>query len=314
MTQTSTPDPSTGKAGAMDAPARRGLTGPLLIGGDDEPWTSGALNLALLLTRTSNLNAHVLGVVRPLGLPLSTLLPSDYEALEEGRRAQQLERVRRRLYQTVGNAAPFSTSAVTGSPALMLAREARRRGSALILLGLDDRGAPGRTATEDEALQVMRAADVPVLAVPASVHSLPRRALVAMDFSESSLRAARAALVVLEAGATVVLAHVEPAADFLKIGKEGWHDAYARGVAALFEQPRAALRASGDVTVETELLRGDDSARALLEFARKGKFDLVASGMQGARGLDPHFTGSVSTALLRGATCATLITPPQASV
>ena len=88
----------------------------------------------------------------------------------------------------------------------------------------------------------------------------------------------------------------------------------ARGVATLFEQPRAALSASGDVTVETELIRGDDPVRALLEFARKGKFDLVASGMQGAWGLDPHFTGSVSTALLRGAACTTLTAPPQASV
>ena len=298
----------------MDAPARRSLTGPILIGGEDEPWISGALKLALLLTRTSRLNAHVLGVVRPLGLPLSTLLPSDYEALEEGRRLQHLDRVRRRVYQTVGNAAPFSTGAVTGSPAPMLGREARQRGSQLILLGLEDQDAPGRTATEDEALQVTRAADVPVLAVPASVHSLPRRALVAMDFNPSSVRAARAALVVLDAGATVVLAHVEPAADFPETGKEGWRDVYARGVAALFEQPRAALSAAGDVTVETVLLRGDDPAVSLLEFARKGEFHVIASGMQSGSGLDHHLTGSVSTALLRGATCTTLIAPPQASI
>ena len=302
----------TGKAVAMDTPARRGLSGPILIGGDDEPSISGALNLALLMTRTSGFNAHVLGVVRPLGLPVSTLLPSDSEALEEGRRLQHLDRVRRRLYQAVGNAAPFSTGVVTGSPALMLAREARQRGSELILLGLEDRDAPGRTASEDEVLQVTRAADVPVLAVPASVRSLPRRALVAMDFSASSLRAARAALVVLDAGATVVLAHVEPSVDSGEIGTAGWRDVYSRGIAALFEQPKAALSASRDVTVETEVLRGDDPAPALLEFARKGKFDLVASGIQGAWGLEPHFTGSVSTALLRGAACNTLIAPPQA--
>ena len=312
MKRKSTPVQSTDKTVAMDGPARRGLTGPILVGGEDEPWISGALNLALLLTRTTGLNAHVLGVVRPLGLPMSTLLPSDYEALEEGRRLQHLERVRRRVHQTVGNAAAFSTGAVTGSPAVMLAREARQRGSELILLGLEDKNAPGRTALEDEALQVTRAADVPVLAVPAAAHSLPPRARGARDFSASSLRAARAALVVLDAGATVVLAHVQPAAD-LESGREGWRDVYARGAAALFEQPKAALSAAGDVTVETELLRGDDPGPALLEFARKGKFDLVASGMQGAWGADRHLTGSVSTALLRGAACTTLIAPSQAS-
>ena len=291
------------------ATARRTLHGPIVVAGEDATPTDGALRVAQLLARRDRVNAHVLTVVRPLALPSSLLSGVDQDAWQEVRRQQQLASVRQRLHETVGQTAHFSVGAESGSPAPTIARIARERGAELILVGIDAHGAPRRAETEDAALQVTRTADVPVIAVPPNVALLPRRALVAMDFSEASVRAARAALVTLTDGGTLTLAHVAPDVDFSEMGKEGWGQIYDRGVASLLEQLAGELRIPGEVDVETVVVSGDPSTH-LLEIAARGAFELVAAGSQTAPWVEWHLTGSVSTRLLRGARCAVLIAPP----
>jgi nucleotide-binding universal stress UspA family protein len=298
-----------GVSGDIDATPRRTYTGPLLIAGEDADYTRGALHVAELLARRDRVNAHVIGVVRPLTFPVSLLSDADGEALEEGRRQMHLDRVRQRLHQATGLAAYFTVEAITGSPAAVLAGAARKRSSEIIVVGLEVHGAPGRTASEDGALQVTRAADVPVLAVPADHASLPTNALVAMDFSPASRRAARACIPLLAQGATLTLAYVKPDVDLAALGKEGWATIHDHGVARLLDQLAGSLAVPGDVSIETLLLRGDPAA-ALLNHLSRGDFDLVATGAQGQTELERHLTGSVSTALLRGARCAVLIAPP----
>jgi nucleotide-binding universal stress UspA family protein len=269
----------------------------------------GALHVAQLLARRDRVNAHVLTVVRPLALPASLFSAVEQDAWEEARRQQQLASVRQRLHQTVGRTAHFSVSAESGSPAPVIARVAQERLAELILVGIDAHGALRRAETEDAALQVTRTADVPVLAVPPNVALLPRRALVAMDFSDASARAARAAVLTLASGGTLTLAHVTPDVDFSEMGKEGWGNIYERGVAGLFEQLAGELRVPGEVDVETVVLPGDASVH-LLELATRGAFELIAAGSQTAPWVEWHLTGSVSTSLVRGARCAVLIAPP----
>jgi nucleotide-binding universal stress UspA family protein len=179
----------------------------------------------------------------------------------------------------------------------------------LILVGIAEHGAPRRAETEDAALQMTRAADVPVVAVPPNVALLPRRALVAMDFSEASADAARAAVLLLADGGTLTLAHVAPDIDFREMGKEGWDLIYESGVARLFDQLVGELRVPGVVDVDTVVARGDVSAQ-LLNLAARGAFELVAAGSQATAWVEWHLTGSVSTSLLRGARCPVLIAPP----
>ncbi len=208
----------------------------------------------------------------------------------------------------LGRTAHFSVSAETGSLAPVIARAARERGAELILVGIDAHGAPHRAETEDAALQLTRAAHVPV-AVPPNVALLPHRALVAMDFSEASASAARAAILMLGSGGTLTLAHVAPDIDFRQMGKEGWEQIYDSGVARLFEQLVGELRIPSEVEVDTVLVRGDASA-CLLDLATRGAFELVAAGSQATPRVEWHLTGSVSTSLLRGARCPVLIAPP----
>jgi nucleotide-binding universal stress UspA family protein len=272
----------------------------------------GALHIADLLARRDRVNAHLLGVVPPLAFPLALVLPVEYETVEDARRQQLLAQVRQRLSQTLGVAAYWSTEAHVGHLAAALAQASRARGSSLIVLGLPDADAPHRTALEDAVLQVIRAVDVPVLVVPPRCTRLPRRAIVAMDFSEASRRAARTAMTVLAAGATITLAHVEPEIDFAALGKPGWEAIYTRGVDELSREVVGELRAANRVGVETVVLRGE-VAPTLLAFAREGAHDLIVAGTQGITPLDRHLVGSVSTALLRGAPGMVLIAPTPAS-
>lgn len=297
---------STASAGTN---TRRALIGPILVAAEDASPIDGALHVAQLLARRDRVNAHLVTVVRPLALPTSLFAPGDRDAWEELRRQQQLTTVRQRLHETIGRTAHFSVSAESGSPAPVIARIARERRAELILLGIDAHGAPRRPATEDAALQVTRTADVPVVVIPPDVALLPRSALVAMDFSEASARAARAAVLALDGGGTVTLAHVAPDVDFHELGKEGWGQIYDRGVAGLLEELAGELRTPGEVDVETVFVRGDPSTH-LLEIAARGAFELIAAGSQTAPWIEWHLTGSVSTSLLRGARCPVLIAPP----
>ena len=289
--------------------APRAHTGPLLIAVRDDESAHGPLQLAELLARRDHLNAHVLTLVQPLPFTASLLTEVDVAALAEGRRQEQLARVRQRVHQTVGRSAHFSMSAEPGSPSRAIAHSARERRSALILVGLQTHGAAGRAATEDAALQVTRTAGVPVLAVPPDCVALPRRVLVAMDFAEASVHAARAALLTLAVGGHLTLAHIEPDLDFRDMGKDGWGEIYAAGVTSLFRRLVPELRVPGDVEVETTIVRGDP-ATSLMKLASRGRFDLIAVGSRSAPWPDADLTGSVSTALLRGATCTVLIAPP----
>jgi nucleotide-binding universal stress UspA family protein len=296
-----------------DGPPQRTLVGPLLIAGQDAEYLRGALRVAELLARRDRVNAHVLGAVPPLGIPQLLLLNVDHEALEDGRQRQFADRLRQRLHRTAGRAAQFSVEAVAGSAAIALARAAQERRSQFIVVGLEEHGVRGRAATEDAALQVRGAAGIPVLAVPAGQTQLPRRALVAMDFSAASLRAARSTIPLLAKGATLTLAHVEPRVDFRTLGMHGWAEIYERGVAAMLAPLATALSVPDDITVDIAMLRTDDAdpAVALLERAQRDSSDLIATGTQGHTALDRHLTGSVSTALLRGARCVVLIAPPE---
>lgn len=296
----------------VDASPGRALHGPVLIAGLDDATMFGALRFSELLARRDRLNAHVLGVIRPADSPVLKHLGIDAEALDAGRRVKHLEALRSRMAQTVGLSGFFSVEVVSGTPDLELATAARDRESACVVVGLPVFGSRERQAVEDEILQIARSTDVPVIAVPETVTTLPKHALVAMDFSESSRRAARLAACIAAPGAAITVVHVEAEVDLTALrdnGPTGLATLYSRGAGELYQDLADELGANGNTSIELVLLKGDVAPR-LLEYARRRRCDLIACGSQGAWEKDRHFTGSVSTALLRGAHCGVLIASP----
>ena len=133
-----------------------------------------------------------------------------------------------------------------------------------------------------------------------------------MDFSSTSRRAAATALALLRSRGTLTLAHAQPDINFAALGRPGLDAIYSTGRDALLRELESELRErlgpARDVVIDSLVLHGDAS-EALLAHVKEGSYDLISAGTAGLASSDFHDMGSVSTALLRGASCAVLITP-----
>ena len=143
-----------------------------------------------------------------------------------------------------------------------------------------------------------RAAD----ATPASV------AVVAVDFSPASLRAAKAVLPTLAPGARLIVVHVKKGAAPGDENVGWWNDAYERRCADRFAQFIRRLPARPDVTIESKFLRGD-IVPTVVEYAAAQGATLIACGRLGHSLVERVFVGSVSSALIQHATCPVLVAP-----
>lgn len=197
----------------------------------------------------------------------------------------------------------------TGEPARTLVRVAQERGARLIVMGIGRHAPMDRMFGSETALQTIRLADRPVLAVAPSFAALPRRAVVAMDFSAASVRAAEEALALLADGGTLSLVYVRPHdIDLVRLGDEYLQWQHGARVDELFDRVAAALRAPPTITVRRLVMTGEP-AEQVIEVARRDGADLVAAGSSGLGFLDRLIVGSVATRLLRRADVSVLVVP-----
>jgi nucleotide-binding universal stress UspA family protein len=118
------------------------------------------------------------------------------------------------------------------------------------------------------AIEVAATSPFPVWIVPMGIVALPRRAVLALDFSWLSVRAARAALDLLERPAA---AHMVSVGSQLEAGITQPH------VQLLFDAVEDSLGHPADVAITRHYLAGD-VASAILTFARTNDADLIAIG------------------------------------
>jgi nucleotide-binding universal stress UspA family protein len=271
----------------------------------------GVLSVAELLARRDRINAHLVGVDEPSDA--TGLTPQESADIHAGRQRRLLNRTRQLLHRAVGRGAYWSTDAALGRLVTVLSDEARKGNPRLVLMALPEPGAK-RLRAADALVAIVNAVDVPILAVPRRQELLPNRILVATDFSRASTRAARAAVSVLGPRGNLTLLHVHAAR------KPGSGPSSAEGVARRFEELRCeldeeartsiALRRRTSIVKDAVLLRGDEPAPAILEFAATHRHDLIAVGTRRLPTGKSAPLGSVSTAVLRGAQCAVLVGQP----
>ena len=194
----------------------------------------------------------------------------------------------------------------TLDPIVESARESRAR---VIVVGTGKHDPIGRYIYGERALQILRLADRPVLVVPREAHAgAVSVAVVAVDFRPASLRAARAVLPMLSEGGRLILVHVKTAVSLKEDTAGWWNDAYERRCADLFAQFLRQLPSLPGITIETKFLRGE-AVHTLLEYAASLEAGLIACGRLSHSIIERVFVGSVSTALVRQATCPVLVAP-----
>jgi nucleotide-binding universal stress UspA family protein len=193
-----------------------------------------------------------------------------------------------------------------GDPATTIARAARRMRARLIIAGLGRHRMLDRLFGAETTLSLMRTSSVPVLAVGPQYHAAPERVVVATDFSEPSLRAARHAVSIAAVGAVIDLVHVAPT----EVGPawKAWSTEYERNAKVTMTKFEAKLRLPAGMVINHVLLRGDP-AMELLKHAGEVHADLIATGSHGHGFVARMLIGSVATKIVRASTFAVLTVP-----
>lgn len=300
-----TPQPSARDHDATRAPE----AGRVLIATTGENATA-VITAAHLLAERFGGAPEVIAVREPVpnylpGMGMEAILP----AMDGEQRRRLLDGVTSALRSAYDGDPSWRVDVLDGPAARTIAQVARERRSRLIVMGIGRHAPLDRVFGGETALQTIRVADRPVLAVAPGFVELPGHAVVAVDFSPASVRAVEEALALLVDGGKLSLVYVRPAAiDMVRLGDEmvSWFS--GERVAELFECLTAALDAPPSVTIEHVVLAGEP-ADQVLQFAERHDADLVAAGSSGLGFFDRLIIGSVATRILRRATVSVLVAP-----
>ena len=280
-------------------------TGPLLVAVDGRAGSDAALSAAFLLA--GPLGAEVEIVTARERLPsFPPLAPSpDLEATVD---ARLLAAIRKQVAHSPARDAEWPVQLLHGVPADAIARHAAERDARMIVLARGPRDVRHRLLGGNFAMRLAQLSDTPIFAVVAPFHHLPRRVLVALDFSPRSIAAARDGMALTRESATVWLAHVVPGFEHILGVPEEWEGIYASALDEAFAAAQVDMRVPETATVETLRLHGDP-ARQLLTAAGQVDADLIISGTHGMGFVQRMLLGSVAAQLLRAAPCSVLIVP-----
>jgi nucleotide-binding universal stress UspA family protein len=287
--------------------------GPILVATDGTPSAEAALRAAAQLARHAEANVVVLTVLEPL-----PLVAADYGMMippvdsDQSRRRALFQRVKEQVTAIGPAATGWTIELREGDPSAVIARTAREVKSRLIVLGLGHHELLDRLFGGETALHTLRLARIPVLAVPPDFTHLPKRVIVATDFSFASVRAAHLALRLVDTATIVYLVHVAPRMELQPEAFAAWMSLYGEGVGPAFDRIRAELALPDRVVVESVSRQGKPS-REILEFARSTQADLIVTGSRGAGLVDRLLVGSTATGLIRGGHCAILAVPTGGS-
>jgi nucleotide-binding universal stress UspA family protein len=292
------------------------VDGPVLIATDGSPGSTGALKLGIAIARSRSVPAEVLSVLEPR-VPVVygelAAVPEAYSMLE-GVQSEELRTAVSAQVAEIDPSADVKISIEVGSPARTIAEFAGRRKASLIVVGSGPRSAVEQWLRSDTSAKIIQLATTPVLIVPESTREVPATALVAVDFSEYSLQAARAVLPILREPGRIFLVHVvwtpKEAEPLPSLG-EYW-ETYREGAVARLEKLASELRQPASRHVETHVMTGDP-ARELVACAGRFNVDVVAAGSHGQGFFSRILMGSVSTRLIRAGRWPVLIAPPQSA-
>jgi nucleotide-binding universal stress UspA family protein len=286
----------------------RSRTGPLVVaaGGDE---LLHILRAARTLAPAFGGRVHLLSVLEPLPVAVlesePILVPPSFEEERHAERVQSLEAL---LREVAGPDSGWQLEVVHGDPASTVTDRARALEAGLLLRGIGRHRPIDRLLASETTLRIIRRASCPVLAVAGELATLPRNIVVATDFGAESALAARAALALAAPRAALHLVHVWEPANSANASLLALEQRYLSGLGARLARFREVLDVPADFAVTDHVLEGK-TVPQILAFAEAQGADLIVAGRHGLGRLARLFVGSVTTSLLRGASCAVLVTP-----
>ena len=286
----------------------RQIPGGIVAGVDGSKESVAALNTAAAIVRNRRCPLHVVTVLQPF--PTYHLNPGVEKSRENVNelRAALRDSELSQIIRALEPADDWTHEAVIGSPARELTTIAERRGAELLVVGRHRHGAIDRVLGGETTLQVMRRSSVPVLAVDSDLETA-HTVVAAVDFSRSSIRAAKAGLSLMGTSGTLYMVLVEPPAELLPNGFALPEEAQiASDLATSFRRVVDGLGKHPGILAEPVVL-GGRPVSALVQFAERVGADVIATGSHGHGKVERFLLGSVSTGIVRNANCGVLVTP-----
>ncbi len=282
----------------------------ILVATDGTPAALGALRFAKALAEQNEWEAHVLGVVEPVPVFDAGFMVAMPEIeLYESRRESLDNEIRAQVAVATGGSSTWPVSVVAGVPGPKIVSQAKEQNAECILLGLGRHGPMDRVFGTETALQVLRVSHIPVLAVPEDAETLPRSAVMGVDFSLFSHRAAKMAIGLLASPWEVHLVHVLSGMEFLPTLSEQWRVDYEDELLQRLTEFGRELSPPPGCDTHFHILEGEPS-HEILEFAQGRDPGLLVAGSHGHSFVGRLLMGSVSTRLIRSATVPVLVVPP----
>ncbi|MCJ7627724.1 MAG: universal stress protein [Longimicrobiales bacterium] len=282
----------------------------VLVATDGSPAALGALRFAKALADQEDREVQLLGVVEPVPVFDAGFMVALPEVeLYESRREALREEISRQAAAITGSPTFWPISVQAGVPASRIVKLAEERGAEAILMGIGGHGPMDKVFGTETALQVMRVSHIPVLAVPESFQKLPRSAVMGVDFSLFSQRAAQAAISLLATPWDVHLVHVLSGLEFLPTLSEDWRENYEEEIANRLVDLTVSFQTPDGCKTHVHVLEGEPS-HELLAFADAKGVELLVAGSHGHSFVGRLLMGSVSTRLIRSAKVPVLVVPP----
>ena len=270
---------------------------PLLLALADDEAAPAAIRVAAALADAKGARPTVLRALGEIRPAEASLAPIAGAVLEESLETSYVDAcrnaMRAHLTAVVGPVGwPLEVNELAPIDAIL--QQVRDLRVGLIIMGLRRHGVMRRVISRDLLAEVLRAARVPVLAVRPDTPSLPRRVVVAIDFSEESIRAAHLARTLIAEDGAMALVHVSPT--------------NSQETQLRLEQLATELAPPPGMTMTSILLHGDIQG-TIERFAQAVSADLLAVG-SGHHGLLERITdGRMSMKLAHTARWSTLIVP-----
>jgi nucleotide-binding universal stress UspA family protein len=285
---------------------------PVLVATDGSRAAGAAIQFARAMSDVGLWQPEVVTVLAPLPVTVADVLLPGGPLLPEPALTEGLIGAIRRQLRRLG-AASWNFRVEFGSAARSIVGLAHRSQAELIVIGLGKHGKLARLLGAETAARLCRLTDTPVLAIEAHAGALPHTALVAMDFGESSVRAAREALALLQPPGRLHLLHVNGTASATSLKDPAWDRTYADGVEHGFNRLTRELAPPKGIQITSELRHGGVISTILKVTSEIGA-DLLVAGSHSQTVIDRLIIGSTPGQLLRAARCSVLVAPPAGDV
>jgi nucleotide-binding universal stress UspA family protein len=285
--------------------------GPILVATDTSIASDAAFPVAAALAERARADVVALSVVEPTNMPIYGVDGVVISMENASDTLQQRDAATRaQLIRMVSSRANWPVLVKPGEPAQEIVTTAAEHHARLIVVGRGRHAGLDRVLGGEAVLRMLQLGGAPVLAVQLTLTSLPRRVVIATDFSPFSTYAAQVAMTVVAPDAEVWVIHVAPALDESVPYLRARADIYREETQAAFAQLRPLL-ARRSVTVH-DVIRSGRAADEILRLVAEQGADLVVSATHGYGFLRRMILGSVGAALVRNAPCSVLVVPGSA--